>query len=208
MHRLVVALGLLTGLAAGPLGAQEQKLVVRSPVVTIDQERLFNESAYGKAILAGLEAEGASLAAENREIEDQLVAEERALTSERAGMDPAEFRKRAMAFDERVVSIRAEQDEKARALGRRRDTAQANFYQTILPVLTQIVRERGAVVVLESRAVILSAEQIDITGDAIERIDTLTVQQSTEGGDAPLLPGGLAPPSDPAENGDETTPQQ
>ncbi|ALG90233.1 MULTISPECIES: OmpH family outer membrane protein [Actibacterium] len=208
MRRLVIALGLLSGLAAGPLGAQEQNLVVRSPVVTIDQERLFNESAYGKAILAGLEAEGASLAAENRQIEEQLVAEERALTSERAGMDPAEFRKRAMAFDERVVSIRAEQDEKARALGRRRDTAQANFYQTILPVLTQIVRERGAVVVLESRAVILSAEQIDITGDAIERIDTLTVQQSIEGGNVPLLPGGLAPPSDPAENGDETTPQQ
>ncbi|MGB8623834.1 MAG: OmpH family outer membrane protein, partial [Paracoccaceae bacterium] len=162
----------LAGLAlAAPQAAQAQDQVLRSPIVTVDQERLFRESAYGKAVLGRIEEETNALAAENRKIEAQLVAEEKALTEERATMDPAAFREKAAAFDDKVVKIRKEQDDKARALGNRRDDAQKTFFTKVLPILTDIVRERGAVAVLESRAIVLSADQIDITDAAIARID-------------------------------------
>lgn len=180
----LAALALWAGALAAPAAGQEAAPILRSPVVTVDQERLFTDSAYGKALLAELEAASAVLAAENREIEARLVAEERALTDERPDLEPEAFREKAAAFDEKVVAIRAEQDEKARALVRRREAAQKSFYAEVLPILTEIVRERGAVAVLESRAVILSADQIDITAQAIARIDERLAPGQT-GDDAP-----------------------
>ncbi|SMX34954.1 OmpH family outer membrane protein [Actibacterium lipolyticum] len=172
MLRKTAILLCLGALLNAPLWAQEAaRNVVRSPIVTVDQERLFSGSAYGAALLEEIERATADLSAENRKIEAELLAEERELTQERGTMSTANFRVKAATFDEKVVAIRKAQDDKTRALAARRDTAQKNFYQEILPILTDIVRERGAVAVLESRAVILSADSIDITAEAITRID-------------------------------------
>ncbi|MDH3264084.1 MAG: OmpH family outer membrane protein [Paracoccaceae bacterium] len=176
----VVALGL----TAAPALAQD-RLVVPSPVLTIDQEALFERSAFGKRAQADFEAASAALAAENRRIEADLEAEERTLTAERPGMDSTEFRDLAAAFDARVVEIRRTQDQKARDLGRRPEEARQEFFRAALPVLTELVRERGAVAILDSRAVILSAEAIDITEEAIGKIDAAL----GDGAQAPEAPG-------------------
>lgn len=144
---------------------------LRSPILTVDRDRLFTRSRMGQRIIAALEVETQALAAENRGIEAQLADEEQVLTQRRAGMDPAAFRALAAAFDEKVVGIRAAQDEKVRELSRKREIAQQQFYQDVLPILTEIIRERGAVMVLENRIVFLAAQQVDITAEAIERID-------------------------------------
>jgi Skp family chaperone for outer membrane proteins len=173
------ALGLvLVGLAPGlgpvpgiPGAAAQERLVVPSPVLTVDQEALFEGSAFGRRVQRELEEASAALAAENRRIEGELAAEERRLTEERAGMAPEVFRARAAEFDARVVEIRRTQDQKARDISRRPDEARQQFFAAALPVLSALVRERGAVAILDARAVILSADAIDITDEAIRRID-------------------------------------
>lgn len=166
-----LALAVLLALAGAGAAQDDGQAILRSPLLTVDQDRLFADSGRGQALLSEIEAASAALAAENRQIEAALAAEERALTDARPTLDPAAFRAKAAAFDEKVVAIRAAQDEKARALVRQRETAQKSFYSEVLPILTEIARERGAVAVLESRSVILSADQIDITDTAIARID-------------------------------------
>ncbi|WP_372605410.1 OmpH family outer membrane protein [Actibacterium sp.] len=157
-----VAVWAQDGAASGPL---------RSPLVTIDQEKLFTESAFGQSLIARVEQDSTALAAENRKIEAELLAEEKALTDERPTLDPVAFREKASAFDEKVVAIRKAQDDKARSLIRQREAAQKEFFNAALPVLSEIARERGAVAVMDSRSVIMSAGQIDITADAIDRVD-------------------------------------
>ncbi len=161
------ALVVAAGLACSGAAAQEFK----SPVLIVDQERVFSESRIGEEATAEIEAQSAALAAENREIETQLIAEERALTEERADHTPEAFRELANAFDVKVQSLRDQQDEKARAIARTRDERRKNFVQEIVPVLSEIVRERGALVVLERRDVFLSAELIDITDAVIARME-------------------------------------
>ncbi|MEO0530585.1 MAG: OmpH family outer membrane protein, partial [Planctomycetota bacterium] len=51
------------------------------------------------------------------------------------------------------------------------DAARRFFIQTTAPVLTALLRERGAVAVLDSRAVIYSVDGTDITDLALERVD-------------------------------------
>lgn len=146
---------------------------VMSPILTVDRDRLFTRSSRGQAIIEALEVESQALASENRQIEAQLEAEEQDLTQQRAAMEPAAFRQLAEAFDKKVVEIREAQAEKLRELTRKREQVQQQFYQDVLPILTTIVRERGAVMVLENRVVFLSAQQVDITAEAIARIDAL-----------------------------------
>ena len=146
-----------------------------SPILTIDQDRLFAETRLGAETLAELERRAQELAAENARIENELIAEERALTELRATLPVEEFREKADAFDERVQKLRTEQDEKARLLTRGRDDARAAFFNKIAVILSEIVREKGAFVVIDRRDVFLSADRIDITEEAIERINEASV---------------------------------
>ncbi|MHA6324050.1 OmpH/Skp family outer membrane protein [Roseivivax sp. CAU 1753] len=197
-----------TGIAAAmlvlsaPVTAQQSdapRAVVRSPILTLESERLFMDSAFGQRVVAAIEAEGKALAAENRAIEAELTAEERRLTDMRAEAEAAEFRALADAFDARVQALRQQQDAKARTLASRDDAARRVFFGAVQPVLGEILREAGAALILERSTVLLSANATDITDLAITRVDARI-------GDGE----GLAMPEDAAddapENGAADTP--
>ena len=168
MRGWVFGLGL--ALLVGQAAAQEATLS-GSPVVTLDQERLFKESVFGRSVLARNEGEEAALAAENRKLEAALEAEERGLTDLRVRMNPAEFRKLADEFDVRVEEVRRAQDARFRTLTRQREEDRQKFIETALPVLGQLMAEMGAVVILDRSAIVLSFDRIDITDSAIARLD-------------------------------------
>lgn len=140
-------------------------------IVIVDQERMFQQSLYGQRILQEIDRRSEALAAENREIESELVAEERALTGLRATLDTEEFRLRAATFDEKVTRIRASQDAKARALSRVQEEARQEFVRLVEPILSQLLDGIGASILLDRRVVLSARPEADITDRAIARID-------------------------------------
>lgn len=148
-------------------------------ILTLDQERLFAESAFGKAVLALEAAATGDLAAENLKIEQTLEAEEKDLTTRRATLPAAEFATLAAAFDVRVEKIRTDQDAKARAIAHRRDEDRKRFFQAAIPVLGALLSENGAVAILDKGAIILSLSAIDVTEAAIARVDAALGDGST-----------------------------
>lgn len=154
---------------------------MQSPILTIDPERVFADSAFGQRTVEEFEARGAELAAENRRIEDDLEAEEQALTEQRPTMEPPAFRKLADAFDEKVQSTRRAQDAKTRDLNQAFEERRDVFLTAAAPVLEGLMREAGAAVIMEKRSVFLSSNAIDITGVAIDRLNAVL----GDGSDAP-----------------------
>lgn len=146
--------------------------VVQSLILTIAPEALYTQSEFGKRIAREIEAESAEIAAENRRIEAELTAEERELTELRDTLPTEEFRARADAFDEKVQNLRREQDEKARAVGQRNEDARRALLTAVQPVLLQLMVEAGAVAVLDRRAVLMSVDSVDITEQAILRVNS------------------------------------
>lgn len=188
MPRILSILLMALLATAGPSLAQEAPRTFRSPILTVDQNRLFEQSAYAQFLIDQLEVERDQLIVENRKIEADLAAEEQELTQERPLMKPEDFREKAASFDNRVVDIRRAQDEKLRDLNERHDNTQKQFYTAALPIIAELVRETGAVAVLESGSVILAAEQIDITQQVIDQIDARlmpTVQEQAQETPAP-----------------------
>ena len=145
--------------------------VAQGPVLVVELDRLFAESAFGKRVTAEIEAEGAALATENRRIEAELTEEERALTEQRPTLSPEEFRALADAFDEKVQNIRREQDAKVRAFGQRGDEERRAFLAAAQPVLQALMVEANAAIMVDHRAVFLAAPSVDVTDEAITRID-------------------------------------
>ena len=192
----ILALALVAG-ASAPVAQTAPESRIQSPILTLDQDRLFAETLWGKRAEARIEAASAELAAENRRIEAELTAEEKALTEKRATMPAEDFRAAADAFDAKVTEIRRAQDAKARAIGQMQDAERQRFYAAALPVMGEVLRSRGAVVVLDSRAIFLAADVIDITDEMVARIDATL----GAGEDLPLpVPEDEAAPSA-ADNG-------
>ena len=142
-----------------------------SGILTIDPERLFEETAFGLRVQREIEERAAALSVENRRIEAELVEEERSLTEQRATLPVAEFRALADAFDVKVDRIRDEQDAKALALQEFQELERQRFFGLTSAVLTEVLAERRGLIVLDRRTVVASSDAIDVTEDMIRRMD-------------------------------------
>ena len=190
--RLLAVLAVLMTLAQPALPQDAPAIVV------VDQERLFQDSLLGRTIAAELEDRSNALAAENRAIEAELIAEERDLTERRPELDAQEFRALADAFDEKVERLRAEQDAKGRDLVALRDDERQRFTRTVGPILLDFMRQSGAAVMLDRRSVVATADRVDVTDELIAMID-----DRVGAGETPPDPPAMADPTGDAEATEE-----
>ncbi len=163
----VSLLGLTTTFAVG----QQSRSIAASPILIIDSQRLYAESTFGQRVQQEQEASIAILSAENRKIEAELAAEEQQLTEKRATMLPADFRKVADAFDQRVQEIREIQDGKEIEIARAVDSERSRFFQSLGPVMDSVLRESGAVLIMEKRSTFAHSQALLITDLVLSRIN-------------------------------------
>ncbi|MDB6178523.1 OmpH family outer membrane protein [Paracoccus sp. Z330] len=162
----------------------EGQSLVDAPILTVDQERLFDESDWGQRALRELEQRGGEIAQENDRLATQLSNEEAQLTQQRSVLEPAEFRKLAEAFDSRATTIRRERAQMVQKLNAEAEADRNAFFQAALPVMGEVMQERGATAVLDRRTVFVSLDAIDITSDLIERLNQ-RIGDGTEDDTAP-----------------------
>lgn len=196
MRLPALAVALLLGLASGPVPAQDDLSMgqVRSPILTLDVDRLLAGTRYGRRLGEDLNRRREELAAENRRIEAELTAEEQSLTERRPTMEVEAFRAEAEAFDAKVQRIRSEQDAKEQALSDSVEQGRTEFLNAAQPVLAGLMIDSGAAVILQRRDVFLSASLVDITDEAIAAVDA----QLGEGDGPPAGTGTPAPDASPA----------
>ena len=167
---MVLGAGLIA-VSAEANPANAQTALPAPQVLTLDQDRLYTDSLYGKAMEARTLAASLALAAENRKIEADLAAEEADLTQKRSVTATAAFQVLADAFDAKVEKLRAEQTAKATGLKTRNDADRKVFFQAAVPVLADLMRQMGAYAILNHDAVVLAFNAIDMTDRAITALD-------------------------------------
>ena len=176
---LALALGLLSTQPALAQLSLGEPVATAGPILTLEVSRIYADSRFGRQTKAKIDADVKTLAAENRNLEVALEAEETALAERRTSMPAAEFQTLAQAFDAKVRDIRQARDAKVRDLSMRQDQAQRAFLDKVKPVLDQIMAEMGAVLIIDRASVISSSPGIDITDLAIRRIDETLLSTGT-----------------------------
>ncbi len=151
------------GLSLSPLSAE--------PILTLDWEQVYAGSLWGARVEANLRAQSSALVQENTRIAADLEAEERRLTERRPGLTADQFRAEADAFDARVTGIRAARDAKAQALSASAEAERARFIRQSETLLDDILRARGAALVIDQRAVVRGLASADISQELRAKMD-------------------------------------
>lgn len=188
-----ICAGLMATLVAislpGQLSAQEavQPQVVQSPIMVLDFERVFLETAYGQRLAAELSAEGERVQQELDRLANELLAEESALTEARSEMEPEAFRAAAEAFDERAQTMRARGVEEQNRLVALEQAERARFNERIQPLINEMMVARGAVVAMDRRSVLLALGGANATEDVISAINRTLGDGRRDPGERPTL---------------------
>ena len=156
-----------------------------SSFLLVNQERLLTGSVRGQALLADEEAERDKLRAEARSIDAAFEAEEQKLTESRAELDPAEFRKLADDFDQRVVAARRDQDARSAALASEFDLRRRQFYASVAPILVEVMARHEAKAIFDENSVLLAAQELNITEEVIAEIDAAPGDPAPEAAEPP-----------------------
>jgi Skp family chaperone for outer membrane proteins len=181
MHRALYSLCLVVGLLGSTSALAQDLAIPSNPILVVDSEGLFLNSAFGKRVARDIEARGTELSTQNRQIETELATAEQDLTDRRASMSPEEFQPLADAFDTRVQETRQAQAAKSRALNAQLDSEREAFLNAAGPILQKLMLEAGASVVLDRRTVFISNNGADITAAAIARLNESLGQGTSVG---------------------------
>tara|TARA_B100000900_G_scaffold25628_1_gene19939 strand:- start:766 stop:1305 length:540 start_codon:yes stop_codon:yes gene_type:complete len=151
---------------AAPLLAAE-----KSFIFTVDLNKLLRATDFGKNIISVNNAERISLQNENEKLKEDLLIEEKELSELRQILPVSEFRPKAVEFDKRVSIIRSEQGRKEQMVIAKARKAEANFFKQIYPLLYELLSDRGGLLLIDQRNVVLWDSSVDLTDESIDLIN-------------------------------------
>jgi outer membrane protein len=169
-------------------------------VIVIDRNFIMQRSAAGKDMLNQTQSLSKTSEAQFKKEEEALSTEAQQLSQQLAilaadvrAQKEKDFLAKQQAFQTRVQTRQAEIQAGFNKAARQLETA-------LEPILQNIMRERGANMVLDRQAVIIAAGDIDVTPVAVQRLDKVLPRVKVEltsvaANTVPVAPAALPAPA-------------
>jgi Skp family chaperone for outer membrane proteins len=162
---------LLLATIAAPAVAQQLSPPV---IVIVDMDRVVNESAAGKAAGTALQNKAQALQTRRTTLAGQLQSEAQAIQQGQQNKTLA-----GPALEQRIKAFQDKENNANQELARGQDDiARSRQYviQQITtaadPIITQVMRERGASLALQKGATLQHTASLEVTTDVITRLNT------------------------------------
>lgn len=170
-RRAIGALILIAALApAMPLRAQQP--AAPAPVILIvDMAQILQQAKAAKAVQSVLNERYTAYSKEVAQQEDALQKGGTELERQRTVMASDAYNARAHELQQRYDQLGKSVQAKRQALQQSLNEAMGKVKLAALEVVADIVKERRANLVLEKGAVVYEPEGMDVTADAIQRLD-------------------------------------
>lgn len=141
------------------------------PILVIRQASLFSESLAARSIANQAAAAESALDAELDTIGESLRNRERELSDQRATLPKAEFDALATEFERDVRAFYARSQRERGLVDQAVSRARSELRRGAQAVLIEIMRRHGALVMLDEEQVVLSVQVLDVTQEAIDRLN-------------------------------------
>lgn len=161
------SLALVMALAAQTVAVAQ----AATPVLVVDLERALRDSAAASSLRAMEVAERRTLREKLDGMKTALEDEEAKMVVLRDTLPKEEFDVLVKDFDQRVRTARRVAQQDAAALQARFATAQASLEQAARPLIEALMREHGAVLVIDRRTALAVAPDFDATDALIARLN-------------------------------------
>lgn len=161
--------------------AASQEAATPAPrIIVIDRNVILRLSSAGQAMMGSVATLSEQADTEFQSQAEQLQQEAQALQQQLAVVAPDARQQRQEEFFTKQQDLQDRIQRRQQRIQGGLAIAGQQLDQALQPILQDIMRERGANMVLDRSAVIFSAIDIDVTATAIERLDealpTLTVR--------------------------------
>lgn len=156
--------------AAAPAAAPAPQ----SMILIVDMERLGAESAAGKSGAQQLQSKAQSVQARAKQLSDSLNAEVEAVRRQQQtnAMAPEALQAKERELNQKQNTYRQEIANREQDLQRSQAYVREQIFGAVGPIIGQVMRERGASVVLAREAALSFNSALDVTADVIRRLDT------------------------------------
>jgi Skp family chaperone for outer membrane proteins len=172
-RRTVGALLLLAAALAPatPLRAQQAPALPPPVILIVDMAEILQQAKAAQEVHATLNKQYAAYSKEVAQQEDELQKGGTELERQRTVMAPDAYNIRARDLQQRYDELGKSVQAKRLALQQSLNEAMDKVKNAALEVVADIVKERKANLVLEKQAVVYEPEGMDVTADAIKRLD-------------------------------------
>lgn len=172
-RRIAMALLLLLAVMAhaGPLRAQQAQPLPAPLVLIVDLQQILRDAKAGKGVQSTINQEYSTYTKQVAQQEDELQKARTELERQRTILAPEAFNTRARDLQQRYDELGQVVQSKRQALQQSLNEAMLVVRNAALEVVADIVKERRANLVIEKQAIVFEAEGMDVTAEAIARLD-------------------------------------
>jgi Skp family chaperone for outer membrane proteins len=150
-------------------------------IIVVDIERVVSQSAAGKAAMGEIQGKVTALQTRANALQGQLKTEADAIQAGQANKSLAgpALDTRVKAFGQKQQSAQQEVGRLENEIQRSRQFVLQQISDGVGPVVSQIMKERGANIALPKGATLQHAASLDVTAEVITRLDKSLPKVST-----------------------------
>ena len=171
MNKLLIPLALASAAIAAPVAAQTLPPAV---IIVVDLDSVFQTSVAGKQALTELKTRADAIQGRLQQLRTSFGTEEQSLVSTRptaAGPAATAWETKARDFQTRKTQAEQELAKRDADLQASRQFVVKQLNEGTQPIISTIMKERGASIALAEGATLQHASSIDVTADVIARLD-------------------------------------
>tara|TARA_Y100000992_G_C21045310_1_gene386915 strand:- start:89 stop:628 length:540 start_codon:yes stop_codon:yes gene_type:complete len=137
----------------------------------IDINRVLTEAKAAKN--AGEQIEKVAIDIENeiKEKDEEIIKEQNKLIESQSIMAPEAFEAKRNEYEKKVQNYNIERQEKLLRIDQLLTESRNKVLDELKPILEEISNEKGITILLEKNSVLLNAENMDITEQALKKLD-------------------------------------
>jgi Skp family chaperone for outer membrane proteins len=178
----------VSGAAIADDAAAPAKSQAKTPVViVIDVNRIMTESAAAKSVQSQVADLRKSLKAEVDAKESSLRSQDEALAQQHDKLSADDFKKKSLGFQQDVMKSRQDVDGRIAALDKAVNVAMGKIEAQLQQILFDMAKEQGANLVLPKAAILVAETSMDMTDQAMARINAKLPSVKVEVGAASSL---------------------
>lgn len=140
-------------------------------ILTVDFQRLVDESLAGKDAKAQIADYMAKVKAREQQLKDKLVTDAENLQKQRSILKEEDFNRRAVAFEQSRQRAQQELENKQVTAQRAARQAESEILRLARPIVRKLMQKRKANIVIPKSVAFDMVESLDMTTKVLERLN-------------------------------------
>jgi outer membrane protein len=149
-------------------------LLAEYPVTSIgviDLNFILSESKAAKDAAKQIEKIAIQIEQDVATSDQEMINEQNKLIESQAIMAPNAFEEKRIEYEKKVNNYNISRQEKLISIDRLVAESRNSVLNALKPILEEISNEKGITILLEKNSVLLNADNMDITNEALKKLD-------------------------------------